>query len=113
MFRRHCKPFSFKPAHAGRSCLPCTRALVDGDVGRVCAWLSPRGARGGTWIAKVRNPDSKRHLEALGAADNARDADGLSVYSLAQAHERAAPVPAQSSRGGRRTGAARAALYRC
>ena len=34
-------------------------------------------------------PEGKRHLEALGAADDARDADGLSVYSFAQAQERA------------------------
>jgi hypothetical protein len=48
-----------------------------------------RGAKGGTWIAKFRNVDGKRHLEALGAADDARDADGLSVFSFAQAQERA------------------------
>jgi hypothetical protein len=36
-------------------------------------------------------PDSnrRRRLEALGAADDSRDADGLSVYSFAQAQERA------------------------
>jgi integrase len=48
-----------------------------------------RGAKGGTWIAKFRDGDGKRHLEALGAADDARDADGLSVYSFSQAQERA------------------------
>ena len=48
-----------------------------------------RGAKGGTWIAKFRDEDGKRHLEALGAADDARDADGLSVFSFAQAQERA------------------------
>jgi integrase len=54
-----------------------------------CALGYRRGAKGGTWIAKFRDADGKRHLEALGAADNARDADGLSVYSFAQAQERA------------------------
>jgi integrase len=54
-----------------------------------CALGYRRGAKGGTWIAKFRDPDGKRHLEALGAADDARDADGLSVYSFTQAQERA------------------------
>ncbi len=48
-----------------------------------------RGAKGGTWIAKFRDEEGKRHLEALGAADDVRDADGLSVFSFAQAQERA------------------------
>jgi integrase len=48
-----------------------------------------RGAKGGTWIAKFRDAEGKRHLEALGAADDARDADGLSVFSFSQAQERA------------------------
>jgi len=48
-----------------------------------------RGAKGGTWIAKFRDAEGNRHLEALGAADDARDADGLSVFSFSQAQERA------------------------
>jgi integrase len=48
-----------------------------------------RGVKGGTWIAKFRAEDGKRHLEALGAADDARDADGLSAFSFSQAQERA------------------------
>ena len=48
-----------------------------------------RGAKGGTWIAKFRHENGKRYLEALGAADDARDADGLSVFSFSQAQERA------------------------
>jgi integrase len=48
-----------------------------------------RGAKGGTWIAKFRDEDGKRHLESLGAADDARDADGLSAFSFSQAQERA------------------------
>src|SRR5512144_572150 len=54
-----------------------------------CALGYRRGAKGGTWIAKFRDADGKRHLEALGASDDARDADGLSAYSFAQAQERA------------------------
>src|SRR6516164_316084 len=48
-----------------------------------------RGVKGGTWIAKFRDDNGKRHYEALGAADDARDPDGLSVFSFAQAQERA------------------------
>jgi integrase len=48
-----------------------------------------RGAKGGTWIAKFRDQDGKRHLESLGAADDARDADGLSAFSFSQAQEQA------------------------
>src|ERR1700722_12032432 len=54
-----------------------------------CALGYRRGAKGGTWIAKYRDADGKRHLEALGAADDVRDADGLSVFSFAQAQDRA------------------------
>jgi integrase len=48
-----------------------------------------RGVKGGTWIVKFRDDSGKRQLEALGAADDARDADGLSVFSFGQAQERA------------------------
>jgi integrase len=44
-----------------------------------------QGAKGGTWIAKFRGEDGKRHLEALGAADDAPDADGLKTFNFAQA----------------------------
>jgi integrase len=48
-----------------------------------------RGANGGTWIAKFRGEDGKRHLEALGAADDASDADGRDVFNFAQAQAEA------------------------
>jgi integrase len=48
-----------------------------------------RGAKGGTWIAKFRDEGGRRHLQSLGPADDARDADGLSVFSFSQAQERA------------------------
>jgi integrase len=44
-----------------------------------------RGEKGGTWIAKFRADEGKRHIEALGAADDAADADGLNVFNFAQA----------------------------
>jgi integrase len=54
-----------------------------------CALGYRRGAKGGTWIAKFRDEDGKRHLEALGAADDAREADELTVFSFAQAQAKA------------------------
>jgi len=54
-----------------------------------CALGYRRGANGGTWIAKFRTENGKRYLEALGPADDARDADGLTVFSCGQAQERA------------------------
>jgi hypothetical protein len=48
-----------------------------------------RGAKGGTWIAKFRDNTGKRLIEALGAADDARVPDGLTVFSFAQAQKRA------------------------
>lgn len=55
-----------------------------------CAIGYRRGANGGTWIARLRDvEDGKQRYEALGAADDARDADGLTCFSFAQAQERA------------------------
>ena len=54
-----------------------------------CALGYRRGAKGGTWIAKFRDEIGKRHLEALGAADDVREADGLTVFSFAQAQAKA------------------------
>ncbi|GJE12076.1 tyrosine-type recombinase/integrase [Methylobacterium longum] len=53
-----------------------------------CAVGYRRGAQGGTWVARMRE-GIKQHYEALGAADDSRDADGLTVFSFAQAQERA------------------------
>lgn len=54
-----------------------------------CAIGFRRGANGGTWVARFRAEDGKQHYAALGAADDARDADGLTVFSYPQAQERA------------------------
>ncbi|MGC1556564.1 MAG: tyrosine-type recombinase/integrase [Methylovirgula sp.] len=54
-----------------------------------CALGYRRGAQSGTWIAKLRAEDGKRHYEPLGAADDVRDPDGLTVFSFAHAQERA------------------------
>jgi integrase len=54
-----------------------------------CAIGYRRGAKAGTWIARLRDDDGKQHYRALGAADDARDADGLTCFTFAQAQERA------------------------
>jgi integrase len=54
-----------------------------------CALGYRKGAKGGSWIARYRRDDGRQQYESLGAADDARDPDGLSVFSFAQAQERA------------------------
>ena len=63
-----------------------------------CAIGYRRGAKGGTWVARFRGEDGKQHYEALGAADDARDADGLTVYSFSQAQEAAREFFARKAR---------------
>jgi integrase len=58
-------------------------------ISQGCALGYRRGEKGGTWIAKFRDENAKRHYDSLGAADDVRDPDGLSVFSFAQAQERA------------------------
>jgi integrase len=54
-----------------------------------CAIGYRRGAKGGSWIARWRGEDGRQRYESLGAADDARDADGLSVLSFRQGQDRA------------------------
>jgi len=54
-----------------------------------CAVGYRRGAKGGTWIGRFRDDENHQHYSPLGAADDARDADGITVFSFAQAQERA------------------------
>ncbi len=63
-----------------------------------CAIGYRLGAKGGTWVARFRDADGKQHYEALGAADDARDADGLTVYSFTQAQEMAREFFARKAR---------------
>jgi integrase len=63
-----------------------------------CAIGYRRGAKGGTWVARLRGEGGKQHYEALGAADDARDADGLTVYSFPQAQEAAREFFARKAR---------------
>lgn len=54
-----------------------------------CAIGYRKGAKGGTWIARLRDDQGRQHYEALGACDDARDPDGLTVFSFNQAQESA------------------------
>ena len=63
-----------------------------------CALGYRRGANGGTWIAKFRDDGGRRHYESIGAADDARDPDGLSVLSYGQAQEKARTFFVQKAR---------------
>jgi hypothetical protein len=57
-----------------------------------------RGSNGGTWIANMRGKDGRRHYAPLGAADDARDPDSLTVFSFAQAQESARTFFTQKGR---------------
>ena len=54
-----------------------------------CALGYRRGKNGGTWIARFRDDAGRQHYFALGAADDAREADKLTVFSFSQAQEKA------------------------
>lgn len=44
-----------------------------------------KGSKGGSWIARLRDDAGRQHYEAIGAADDNRDADGAAVLSFGQA----------------------------
>jgi integrase len=50
-----------------------------------CALGYRKGANGGTWIARLRGDAGGQHYKALGAADDARDPDGLTVFNFGHA----------------------------
>ena len=54
-----------------------------------CALGYRKGVKGGTWIARLRDVDGAQHYEALGAADDARDPDGLTVFAFYRAQAKA------------------------
>ena len=63
-----------------------------------CAVGYRRGANGGSWIARLRDETGKQHYDALGAADDVRDADGRTVFSFAQAQTKARDFFKQKAR---------------
>jgi len=48
-----------------------------------------KGARGGTWIARLNDSVIRRRFKAIGVADDTVDADGIQVLSFQQAQEKA------------------------
>jgi integrase len=62
-------------------------AVLDGHLGRLRHRVSA-GKKGGFWIARFRDDSGRQHYDALGAADDNRDPDGLTVFSFAQAQEK-------------------------
>jgi integrase len=83
---------------SARAKLPIRREPYWTVISEGCALGYRRGARGGTWLGKYRDDSGRRHYEALGAADDARDPDGLSVFSFAQAQEKARAFFQQKAR---------------
>ena len=73
---------------SGRAKLSVRREPYWTVISTGCAVGYRRGAKGGTWIARMRE-GSQQHYEALGASDDNRDADGLTVFSFPQAQDRA------------------------
>lgn len=55
------------------------------SIGNGAALGYRRGAKGGTWIARLRDETGRQHYESLGAADDALDADGMTVLDFQQA----------------------------
>ena len=74
---------------SARTKLPERREPYWTPVSRGCGLGYRRGAKGGTWIARLRTAEGRQIYDALGAADDARDADGLTVFSFAEAQDRA------------------------
>jgi integrase len=72
-----------------RSRLPERREPYWTVVSTGCALGYHRGAKGGTWIGRFRDDENRQHYSPLGAADDARDADAITVFSFAQAQQRA------------------------
>jgi integrase len=52
-----------------------------------CAIGYRKGAKGGTWVARFRGEDGKQHYESIGAADDAPDANEITVFSFTKAQE--------------------------
>jgi integrase len=54
-----------------------------------CALGYRRGVKGGTWIGRFRDDRGRQHYGPLGAADDARDPDGITVFGFSDAQQRA------------------------
>lgn len=74
---------------SGRASLVVRREPYWTVISTGCAVGYRKGSKGGTWVARMRDQAGKQHYEALGAADDARDEDGLTVFSFPQAQAKA------------------------
>jgi integrase len=72
-------------SRSAREGLPKQREPHWTVISRGCAIGYRKGAKGGTWIARLRDDAGKQHYESLGAADDARDPDGSTVFDFGQA----------------------------
>src|SRR5262245_58148681 len=48
-----------------------------------------KGARGGSWIARITLPNDKYKFQSIGTADDLQDADGIAVFDYFQAQAKA------------------------
>ena len=74
---------------SARAKLPARREPYWTVLSQGCALGYRKGAKGGTWITRFRDETGRQQYEAVGAADDARDPDGLSVLDFAQAQKQA------------------------
>jgi integrase len=76
-------------SRAARSRLPARREPHWRSMSEGLAVGYRKGAKGGTWVARHYSADTGRRFEALGTADDVVDADGVHVFSFAQAQREA------------------------
>jgi integrase len=76
-------------SRSARAKLPTRREPYWTVLSAGCALGYRKGAKGGTWIARFRGDDGRQHYESLGAADDASDPNGLSVFDFKQGQEKA------------------------
>ena len=74
---------------SGRAKLPERREPHWTVISRGAALGYRKGAKGGSWIARLRDEAGKQHYEAIGVADDHRDANSGDVLSFGQAQAKA------------------------
>ncbi len=84
---------------SARSRVPSRREPHWTVITRGCALGYRKGAKGGTWVARFRDDLGKHHYEALGAADDAMEADDETVLSYDQAYRKAQAWFQRAARG--------------
>lgn len=76
-------------SRSARSKLPARREPYWVVISKGCALGYRKGSKGGTWIARYRDETGKQNYNALGAADDAMDADGTVCITYADAQRMA------------------------